>query len=135
MSAARRPGAGPALRDWAIAAAFALAVASIVFVGHRNRELDARQRAWASVAASAVEHGEIPVEIDAAGVVGAARPSPRYPFLRQRWLVGERGAGRAGRVTAIATPPRVGSAATARPLPSGRSAAKAPPASQRAAAS
>ena len=94
MSAARRPGAGPALRDWAIAAAFALAVASIVFVGHRNRGLDARQRAWASVAASAVAHGEIPVEIDAAGVVGAARPSPRYPFLRQRWLVGERGAGR-----------------------------------------
>jgi len=73
------------LRDWAIAAIFATTVAIACFVGHRNHELRARQLDLASSAADAVAIGrEPPAGTLAAGVVGAAVPSPRYAFLRTR---------------------------------------------------
>ncbi len=73
------------LRDWAVATALALIVASAAFFVHRNREFREREEHRAHAAAVAVARGEPPVSpVDAAGVVSPATPSPRYPFLRQR---------------------------------------------------
>jgi ABC-type sugar transport system permease subunit len=77
-----------ALRDWAIGATAALVMATVVFVGFRNRELTERQRGAARDAAAALARGGKPVgDIEVAGVVSAARPSQRHPFLRQRTVV------------------------------------------------
>jgi hypothetical protein len=46
-----------ALRDWAIGATAALVMATVVFVGFRNRELTERQRGAARDAAAALARG------------------------------------------------------------------------------
>ena len=79
------------LRDWSIAALFAATVAIAVFVGHRNQAVRARQLELAQAGASAIAVGrEPPAGVDAAGVVGPARASEQYAFLRKRSVI-ERG--------------------------------------------
>jgi ABC-type sugar transport system permease subunit len=73
------------LRDWAIATAIAWLVASAAFFVHRNREFRDREEARGHAAAEATARGA-GAGVDAAGVVSAAQPSPRYEFLRQRWF-------------------------------------------------
>ncbi|HTJ41949.1 MAG TPA: sugar ABC transporter permease [Kofleriaceae bacterium] len=78
------------MRDWGLAALFASIVAIAVFVGHRNHELRARQLELASAGAEAIAEGrEPPTGVEAAGLVGAARPSPHYAFLRKRTVITE----------------------------------------------
>jgi ABC-type sugar transport system permease subunit len=76
---------GSQLRDWAVAALFALIVALVVFVGHRNHALRERQLELADRAAAAVALGRPSLaEVEAAGIVGPPRPSPTHAFLHPR---------------------------------------------------
>ncbi|HTR52056.1 MAG TPA: sugar ABC transporter permease [Kofleriaceae bacterium] len=73
-----------ALRDFAVGAVCALAIATAAFVGVRNRELAAKQLALAERAAEAAarHHGDVPGAH--AVLVGPPQPSAKYPVLRHR---------------------------------------------------
>jgi hypothetical protein len=78
---------GRALRDVAVLGALWL-FALGALVRDRNHAAEARTRAQASAAASAVAAGERPLApVAAAGVVGPASQRPDRPFLRRRTVV------------------------------------------------
>ncbi|MBP8806546.1 MAG: sugar ABC transporter permease [Kofleriaceae bacterium] len=79
---------GRALRDVAVLGALAWLFALGALVRDRNHAAEARTRAQASAAASAVAAGERPLApVAAAGVVGPASQRPDRPFLRRRTVV------------------------------------------------
>ncbi|HLU67453.1 MAG TPA: hypothetical protein VKZ63_14325, partial [Kofleriaceae bacterium] len=95
MSAAATPGGAAraarrsALGAYAVTAALALAIALGSFVLHRNRSYREREHARARAAAEAIARGERPAaHLVAGGLVSAAQPSARYPFLRRRLVDG-----------------------------------------------
>lgn len=71
------------LRDFAVAAALCVLIASAAFVGVRNRELAARQIDLADRAAQAVAEGRALPDVHAV-LVGKAAPSKKRPYLRTR---------------------------------------------------
>ena len=71
------------LRDFAVAAAVCILIASAAFVGVRNRELAARQIDLADKAAQASADGRALPDVHAV-IVGAAVPSKQRPYLRTR---------------------------------------------------
>jgi ABC-type sugar transport system permease subunit len=80
------------LRDFAIGAACALAIAAIAFAGARNRELATRQLAMATSAADALANGRAPAVGVHTALVGPAQSSPDHPYLRHRRIL-DRSAG------------------------------------------
>jgi ABC-type sugar transport system permease subunit len=88
-------GLAAQLRDWAIAALVAAAIALPVFVAHRNHALRDRQLALAATAAARlVDGGELPPGVLGAGVVGPARASARHPLLARRTVTEPNGVAR-----------------------------------------
>jgi ABC-type sugar transport system permease subunit len=71
------------LRDFAVASALCVLIASVAFVAVRNRELAERQRALAQQAAVAAAGGRALPDVHAV-IVGPAKPSPKRPYLRTR---------------------------------------------------
>jgi ABC-type sugar transport system permease subunit len=88
------------LRDFAVASVLAIVIATCAFVAVRNRELAERQLDLASRAAQAIAEGRALPDVHAV-LVGAAKPSPKRPYLRHRQVF-EAGAWRA--LTAGASP-------------------------------
>ncbi|HEY1555206.1 MAG TPA: sugar ABC transporter permease [Kofleriaceae bacterium] len=72
------------LRDFVAGAACALLIATVAFVGVRNRELADHQLALADRAATALADGHAAVAGARAVLVGPATPSPHYRFLHHR---------------------------------------------------
>lgn len=76
------------LRSYAIAASLAAIVGIATFVAYRNAAFEQRETDRAVRAAQAVAAGVSPGNhVVAAGVVLAAEPSAKYPFLRKRSAV------------------------------------------------
>ncbi len=73
------------LRDFALGAICALAIATAAFVGVRNRELAARQIELARHAAAALASGDNLPGVHAA-LVGPATASSKRPYLRHRTI-------------------------------------------------
>ena len=71
------------LRDFALAAAVAIIIASIAFIAVRNTELAANQMALASRAAAAVAENRALPELHAV-IVGVAASNAKRPYLRER---------------------------------------------------
>ncbi|MBL9018649.1 MAG: hypothetical protein JNL83_30970, partial [Myxococcales bacterium] len=74
---------GEQLRDFVVAAAVCILIASAAFVGVRNRELAARQIDLADKAAEALAEGRALPDVHAV-IVGKAVPSKQRPYLRTR---------------------------------------------------
>ena len=72
------------LRDFAIAGALALVIASVAFVAVRNREVIERQFDLADRSALAVAEDREPLPTVHGAIVGPSTPSPTHPFLRHR---------------------------------------------------
>ncbi len=73
------------LRDFAVAGVLCILIASIAFVGVRNRELAERQLDLATRAASAIAEGRALPDVHAV-IVGPATPSPKRSYLKTRKL-------------------------------------------------
>lgn len=71
------------LRDFAVAAALCILIASVAFVSVRNRELANRQRDLATRAAEAIADGRALPDVHAV-IVGPATPSPKRAYLKTR---------------------------------------------------
>lgn len=74
------------LRDFVVAAAVAIAIASAAFVGVRNRDVIDRQLALASRAAEAIAAGKAALPTVHGAVVGPAIASPARHYLRHRTI-------------------------------------------------
>jgi ABC-type sugar transport system permease subunit len=72
------------MRDFAVAAALAIVVATCAFVGVRNRELIARQLDLAERSAHALRDGKSALPTVHGHVVAPAKSSPKHPFLTRR---------------------------------------------------
>ncbi len=72
------------MRDFAVGAMVALAIASAAFVSARNRDVIDHQQAVAERAAQALATGAQPLEPIRGGLVGPAIASPSHPFLTHR---------------------------------------------------
>ncbi len=71
------------LRDFSVAAAVALVIASAAFVGVRNRELGDHARALADRAAAEIAQGRTLPDVHAV-IVGPATASAKRPYLKAR---------------------------------------------------
>jgi ABC-type sugar transport system permease subunit len=72
------------MRDFGVAAALAIIVATCAFVGVRNRELIARQLDLAERSAQALAQGQSVLPTVAGHVIGPATSSPKHPYLTRR---------------------------------------------------
>ncbi|HEY1551218.1 MAG TPA: sugar ABC transporter permease [Kofleriaceae bacterium] len=78
------------LRDFAVGALVALAIASAAFVSARNRDVIDHQLELADRAAHAIAAGSQPLQPIRGGLVGPAVVSPAHPFLTHREIAGHR---------------------------------------------
>ena len=74
------------LRDFIVAAAVAIAIASAAFVGVRNRELAARQLDLATRSADAAAELRDPLPTVHAALVSEPKLSAKHPYLRRRLI-------------------------------------------------
>ncbi len=72
------------LRDFAVAAIIAIAIASAAFVSARDRDVIDRQLALAQRSAAALAEGTQPMVPSRGGLVGPAIASPAHPYLKHR---------------------------------------------------
>ena len=74
------------MRDFTVAAALAIVVATCAFVGVRNRELVSRQLELATRSADALVHAQSALPTVKGHIIGPATSSPKHPYLTRRQI-------------------------------------------------
>ena len=76
------------LRDFIVAGTIAIVIASVAFVGVRNRDLEARQIELATRSAEAIAVGKDALPTVDAEIVSDPKVSTKHPYLRRRQIHG-----------------------------------------------